>query len=100
MYIQRESGASGFVALSLVVGLIGFYVLCRAVWLILRAFLKYPKNKHLWTAAAVCVGSVLIAFLTHWVFEYSYVFSMFGIAWLLIACKAVEMRESDTLLPQ
>ena len=102
MYVMEKGNlGSGFVELCLMLMLFSLFLLFRAGWLILRVFITYPKNKHLWFALAGCVGCLLVsAALALPLHELAFIPAGIGVAWLLIACKAVEVRNSDRLMRQ
>ncbi len=97
--IRRSSGASTLVEIVLMICLIGLFLLIVAVCFIVKTFLHYYKHKALWiTGAVFLILSVIGGVLAVQVNQAWVVLCYVGFAVLLITCKAVDMRNRDTLM--
>ena len=99
--IRPSSGASSLVEIVLVLCLIGAFLMIVSVAFVIYTFLQYYTHKALWIALAVfvvcCVVGGLLAVRVNQ--GWSLLCSI-GFVVLLITCKAVDMRNRDTLMQE
>src|SRR6266568_361930 len=97
--IRRSSGASSLVEFGLLLCLIGLFVLVVTIVYVVKTFVKYYTHKSLWIALAVflvlCVIGGLLAIVVSQAFL---ALPYIGVAVLLIACFAVDLKNRDTLM--
>src|SRR5690348_15659595 len=100
MYYFRDTGGD-LLALAITLMLALIFLTVRACVFVAKTFLTYYQHKALWIALAVCVVlttcGVLLSLYVNQAYE---ALAYIGFAVLLITCKAVEMRNSDTLMPE
>ncbi len=97
--LRRSSFGGSLVEILLVLILIGLFVLVVTVVYVVKTFVKYHKHKSLWIALAVCVVlSVIGGLLAMTVSQAFLALPYIGVAELLIACFAVDLKNRDTLM--
>ncbi len=97
--LRRSSFGGSLVEILLVLILIGLFVLVVTVVYVVKTFVKYHKHKSLWIALAVCVVlSVIGGLLAVTVSQAFLALPYIGVAELLIACFAVDLKNRDTLM--
>lgn len=99
--IRQSSGASPLVEVVLMLSLLGLFLMIVAAVFVAKTFLQYYNHRSLWIALVVCVclsviGGVLAVKVNQAWVALCYV----GFAVLLITCKAVDMRNRDTLMQE
>ncbi len=97
--LRRSSFGGSLVEILLELILIGLFVLVVTVVYVVKTFVKYHKHKSLWIALAVCVVlSVIGGLLAVTVSQAFLALPYIGVAELLIACFAVDLKNRDTLM--
>jgi high-affinity K+ transport system ATPase subunit B len=98
MYYFR-SMSTDLIVMAIVLVLLLVFLAVKAAVFVVMTFLKYYKHSSLWIALAVCLLLCLVGVLLgHFVHVGFFSLAYVGVAVLLITCKVVDMRNSDTLM--